>query len=182
MKEYVLRKRLPSAIAASCSLRRVETVPLFAYAVRIASMILRTARFLCVIYAEICVDAIPDICQERPEDHIINLIFVLWIAGCKELPNRWEQCRESWWFWTVKVRITLQIRNLKEVIELHEWNNIGDLWKVQTRRGRGLVHEVAGPADRTWRLCAFCQWPCYGFPASSLIFGKIASWRLMSNS
>ena len=40
---------------ASCSLRRAET--LFAYAVRIASMILRTARFLCVLYAEICVNA-----------------------------------------------------------------------------------------------------------------------------
>ena len=32
-------------------------VPLFAFAVRIASMILRTARFLCAIYAEICVNA-----------------------------------------------------------------------------------------------------------------------------
>ena len=34
-----------------------DRVPLFAYAVRIASMILRTARFLCVIYAEVWVNA-----------------------------------------------------------------------------------------------------------------------------
>ena len=40
---------------ASCSLRRVET-RFFVYAVRIASMILRTTRFVCVLYAEICVN------------------------------------------------------------------------------------------------------------------------------
>ena len=33
--------------------------PFFAYAVRIASMLLRTARFLCVTYADICVNATP---------------------------------------------------------------------------------------------------------------------------
>ena len=50
---------MPSAIACLlCSLRRVDTEARFlAYAVRIASMILRTARFLCVLYAEICVNA-----------------------------------------------------------------------------------------------------------------------------
>ena len=39
-----------------------DRVPFFfsAYAVRIASMILRTARFLCVICAEICVNATAD--------------------------------------------------------------------------------------------------------------------------
>ena len=30
---------------------------IFAYAVRITSMILHTARFLCVVYTEICVNA-----------------------------------------------------------------------------------------------------------------------------
>ena len=34
-----------------------DRVPLIAYAVRIASMILRTAGFLCVLYTEICVNA-----------------------------------------------------------------------------------------------------------------------------
>ena len=36
-------------------------VPVLAYAVRIAAMILRTARFLCVLCAEICVNATPGI-------------------------------------------------------------------------------------------------------------------------
>ena len=44
--------RLPWSFA-SCW----DRVPLFAYTVRIASMILRTAKFLCVLYAEICVNA-----------------------------------------------------------------------------------------------------------------------------
>ena len=38
-------------------------IPLFAYAVRIASMILRTARSIYVIYAEICVNAARIICM-----------------------------------------------------------------------------------------------------------------------
>ena len=49
---------LPWSFASCVSgLRRVETESHFAYAVRITSMFLRTARFLCVLYAEICVKA-----------------------------------------------------------------------------------------------------------------------------
>ena len=50
-------------VCLMCSLRHVETVvKLFAYAVSIASMILHTARFLCAIHTEICIDAIDHCC------------------------------------------------------------------------------------------------------------------------
>ena len=42
-----------------------DWIRLFAHAVRITSMILRTARCLCVLYAEICVNAIPGVYTEN---------------------------------------------------------------------------------------------------------------------
>ena len=50
------RDRLPHVYFETCW----EWIALFAYAVRIASMILRRARFLCVLFADICVKASPD--------------------------------------------------------------------------------------------------------------------------
>ena len=50
--------RVCSVICVMFCLRCVETKSrFFAYTVRITSMILQTARFLCVTYAEICVNA-----------------------------------------------------------------------------------------------------------------------------
>ena len=58
---------LPSVIVRlMCSLRRVETVPLFACAARIATKNLRTTWFLCVIYAELCVNVVAAISQLLP--------------------------------------------------------------------------------------------------------------------
>ena len=56
-KRKEMEKRMPHFVFC---LRHVETESrfFFAYAVRIASMILHTAIFLCVLYAEICVNAI----------------------------------------------------------------------------------------------------------------------------
>ena len=48
-------------VSLVCSLRRVESESrIFAHAVRVASMILRTVRFLCILYEEMCVNATPD--------------------------------------------------------------------------------------------------------------------------
>ena len=86
-----------------CSLRRVETESRFAYAVRITSTILRTARFLCVLYAEICINATPGRYLQFPQLKSLGQLSGnrgAWIAGGEHAGGREflraEQGGEEW--------------------------------------------------------------------------------------
>ena len=82
-----------------------DRVPLIAYAVRIASMILRTAGFLCALYTEICVNATLanySLCIE-----LISCFTLLSVGGPHQTFARltWPSWFSWWGLWvTCRIR------------------------------------------------------------------------------